>query len=140
MKRTVFITAMFSCFVCATLAGGEPIKDAPSVLRLASGKEVKVLSITRTTLHGSDEPALSLQYVTDINISDTEKLYSEAEQVWTAFRPIAEREKVHAAVVTANEPASGFLSMSKGAGWAWKQRADGNWGPPDESDHARVPK
>jgi hypothetical protein len=99
-----------------------------------------VLSITRTTLHGSDEPALSLQYVTGISISDTEKLYSEVEQVWTAFCPIAERKKVHAAVVTANEPASGFLSMSKGAGRAWKQRADGSWGPPDESDHARVPK
>jgi hypothetical protein len=140
MKRTPFVAALFSCFVCTVLAGGEPIKDAPSVLRLASGKEVKVLSITRTTLHGSDEPAVSLQYVTDISISETEKLYSEAEQVWAAFRPIAEREKVHAAVVTANEPASGFLSMSKGAGWAWKQRADGSWGPPDESDHARVPK
>ena len=105
-----------------------------------SGKEVKVLSITRTTLNGSEEPAVSLQYVTDISISETEKLYSEAEQVWAAFRPIAEREKVHAAVVTANEPASGFLGMSKGAGWAWKQRVDGSWAPPDESDHARVPK
>jgi hypothetical protein len=136
----VFITALFSCLVCTALAGGEPIKDAPSVLRLASGKEVKVLSITRTTLHGSDEPALSLQYVTDISLSDTEKLYSEVEQVWDAFRPIAEREKVHAAVVTANEPSSGFLSISRGAGWAWKQRADGRWGAPDESDHARVPK
>ena len=140
MKLTLFIAALFSCLVCTALAGGEPITDAPSVLHLASGKEIKVLSITRTTLHGSDEPAVSLQYVTDISISETEKLHSEAEEVWAAFRPIAEREKVHAAVVTANEPASGFLSMSKGAGWAWKQRADGSWGPPDKSDHSRVPK
>ncbi len=140
MTRALFATALLSCLIQSALAGGQPIKDAPSVLRLASGKEVKVLSITRTALHGSDEPVLSLQYVTEISIGDTDKLYREVEEVWDAFRPLVEREKVRAAVVTANEPASGFLSMSKGAGWAFKQRADGSWGAPDESDHARVPK
>jgi hypothetical protein len=121
-------------------AGGQPIRDSPSTIRLASGKEVKVLSITRTTLHESDEPVVAVQYVTEIGISDTDKLYSEAEQVFQAIRPLAEREKVRAAVVAANEPASGLLSMSRAAGWCWKQRADGSWGEPDENDHARVPK
>jgi hypothetical protein len=140
MKHPAFVAFLFSILVCTALAGGEPIKDAPSVLRLASGKEIKVLSITRTTLHGSDEPAVSLQYETTISFQDMGKLWSEAEQVWAAFRPIAERQKVHAAVVTANQPVSSLLGISKGAGWAWKQRDDGSWGPPAENDHARVPK
>ncbi|MBK8474923.1 MAG: hypothetical protein IPL39_01065 [Opitutaceae bacterium] len=140
MKHTICTALLFGIFVCTALAGGEPVKDAPSVLRLASGKEIKVLSITRTTLHGSDEPAVSLQYETTISFQDMAKLWSEVEQVWAALRPIAEQQKVHAAVVTANQPASSFLPLSKGAGWAWKQRADGSWGAPPESDHARVPK
>jgi hypothetical protein len=140
MPRVLFASVLFTCVIGSVRGGGEPVKDAPSVIHLASGKDVKVLSVTRTTLHDSDEPAVSLQYVTDISISDTEKLYAEAEEVFAALRPIAEREKVHAAVVVANEPASGLLSVSKGAGWSWKQRADGSWGPPDDSDHAIVPK
>ena|ERR1700730_6532686 len=140
MTRALVIAVLLSCVMHDALAGGQPIKDAPSTIRIASGKEVKVLSITRTTLHGSDEPAVAVQYVTDISISDTEKLYSEAEQVFNAIRALAEREKVRAAIVAANESASGLISMSRAAGWCWKQRANGTWGAPDESDHARVPK
>jgi hypothetical protein len=140
MKRLAAVTVLAICVLSLALAGGQPLKDAPTVLRLASGKQVKVLSIVKTTLHGSDEEALVLQYTTEIRISDTEKLYREVEEVWAAFQPIVEKEKLHAAVVTANEPAGGLLSISKGAGWAWKQRADGSWHAPDAEDKARVPK
>jgi hypothetical protein len=140
MTRVLLVMILLGCLVRMAHTGGEPVKDAPSVLKLASGKEVKVLSITRTTLHGSDEPALSLQYVTEISLSHSDDLWREIEEVWTAFRPLVEREKVRAAVVVANEPASGLLSMSHGAGYAFKQRADGSWGAPDETDQARVPK
>ncbi len=141
MQRLIFSTFVFGCLACLAHAGGDPIKDAPSQIHLRSGKLVKVLSVTRTTLHGSDEPALSLQYVTSISLRDIEKLYSEVEEVFDAIRHVAEREKLRAAVVTANEQASGLIiSVSPGAGWCWKQRTDGSWGEPDESDHARVPK
>jgi len=140
MDRIAVLSVLFACMSSVVFAGGHLIKDAPPVLRLASGTEVKVLAITRTTLHGSDEEALALQYVTHISMAETEKLYREVEQVWEAFRPLAEREKVRAAAVTANEPSSGLLSVSRGAGWAWKRRADGTWHPPDDDDEARVPK
>jgi hypothetical protein len=140
MQRILIGTLALSCSVNSAFGGGQPIKDAPSVIRVDSAKELKVLSITRTTLHGSDEPAVSVQYVSDITLSDTDRLYSEVEQVFNAIRTFAERQQVHAIVVTANESASGLISISHGAGWCWKQRADGSWGPPDESDHARVPK
>jgi hypothetical protein len=139
MTRSLAAVILFSCVVCVA-RGGEPIKDAPSVIHLASGKDVKVLSVMRTALQESDEPAVSLQYVTEISMSDTYKVYREAEEVFAALRPIAEREKVRAAVVVANEPASGFLSFSKGAGFTWKQRTDGSWSVPEAWDHARVPK
>jgi len=140
MKRVIPVAALSICVLSLAFAGGQQLKDAPTVLQLASGKTVKVLSIVKTTLHGSDEEALVLQYTTDISISDTGKLYREVEEVWTAFRPLVEKEKLHAAVVTANEPASGLFSFSKGAGWAWKQRANGTWHEPDAGDSARVPK
>jgi hypothetical protein len=63
MQRIVIATLALSCSVYSAFGGGQPIKDAPSVIRVDSGKELKVLSITRTTLHGSDEPAVSVQYV-----------------------------------------------------------------------------
>jgi hypothetical protein len=140
MTRVLSAIVLLSYFIHDARAGGQPINDAPSEIRLPSGESVKVLSITRTTLHGSDEPAVAVQYVSEISLSDTDKLYSEAEKVFQMIRPLAEREKVRAAVVTANESAGGVISMSRGAGWCWKQRADGKWGEPDESDHARVPK
>ena len=98
------------------------------------------MSVTRTTLHGSDEPAVALQYITEININDTYRLYHEAQEVFDSLRRIAEREKIHAAVVVANEPASGLISISKGVGWTWKQHASGLWSAADESDRATVPK
>src|SRR2546423_15154260 len=113
MTRVLFAIALLSYFVHDARAGGQPIKDAPSEIRLPSGNSVKVLSITRTTLHGSEEPAVAVQYVSEISLSDTDKLYLQAEQVFQAIRPLAEREKVGAAVVTANEPARGFISMSR---------------------------
>jgi hypothetical protein len=131
MQRIVIATLALSCFINSAFGGGQPIKDAPSVIHIQSGEDLKVLSITRTALHGSDEPAVSVQYVSKIELSDTGKLYSEAEQVFQAIRPLVEREKVRAAVVTANEPASGLISMSHGAGWCWKRRVDGSWGEPN---------
>ncbi len=139
MTRGLVAVILSSCLVC-TGDGGEPIKDAPSVIHLWSGRDVKVLSVTRTTLHGSDEPAVSLQYVTKISINDTYMLYHEAQEVFDTLRRIAERENIHAAVVVANEPASGLISISKGVGWTWKQQASGLWSAVDESDRAIVPK
>jgi hypothetical protein len=126
MQRILIATLAVSCSLYSAFGGGQPSKDAPSVIRVESGKEIKVLSITRTTLHGSDEPTVSVQYVSDITLSDTDRLYSEAEQVFNAIGAFGERQQLHAIVVTANEPASGLLSTSHGAGWCWKQRADGS--------------
>ena len=93
MPHALFVTILLSCLAHSALAGGQPIKDAPSEIRLPPGNSVKVLSITRTTLHGSDEPAVAVQYVSEISLSDTDKLYSQAEQVFQAIRPIASERR-----------------------------------------------
>jgi hypothetical protein len=139
MTRGLVAVILSSCVICIA-HGGEPIKDAPSVIHLWSGRDIKVVSVTRTTLHGSDEPAVALQYITEININDTYRLYHEAQEVFDSLRRIAEREKIHAAVVVANEPASGLISISKGVGWTWKQQSSGLWSAADESDRATIPK
>jgi hypothetical protein len=78
--------------------------------------------------------------VTKISLNDTYMLYHEAQEVFDTLRRIAEREKIHAAVIVANEPASGLISISKGVGWTWKQQASGLWSAADESDRVIVPK
>jgi hypothetical protein len=117
MQRILIGTLALSCSINSAFGGGQRIKDAPSVIRVDSAKELKVLSITRATLRGSDEPAVSVQYVSGITLSDTDRLYSEVEQVFNAIRTFAERQQIHAIVVTANESASGLFSISHGAGW-----------------------
>jgi predicted Rdx family selenoprotein len=140
MKFLALTTALSICALSVAFAGGEALKEAPTVLRLASGKEVKVLAIVKTALHESDEEALVLQYATEIKISETEKLYYEVKEVWAAFQPLVEKAKLHAAVVTANEPTGGMFSISKAVAWVWKQRQDGSWHHPDAGDKALVPK
>jgi hypothetical protein len=85
MQRIVIATLVLSCSVYSGFGGGQPIKDAPSVIRVDSGKELKVLSVTRTTLHGSDEPAVSVQYISDITLSDTDRLTQRLNRYSTRF-------------------------------------------------------
>src|SRR5205823_13498343 len=110
MTRGLVAVILSSCVICIA-HGGEPIQDAPSVIHLWSGREIKVVSVTRTTLHGSDEPAVALQYITEININDTYRLYHEAHDVFDSFCRISEREMIHLAVVAANEPDRGLINL-----------------------------
>jgi hypothetical protein len=139
-NRSSLLAALVVLLMSLGQGHAEPLKDAPTVLHLASGKQVKVISVVKTTLYGSDEDALSLQYTTEIKITDTEELYREVEEVWAAFRPLVEKERLRAAVVTAKKAARELFEISEGAGWAWKQRADGSWHKPDAGDKARVPR
>jgi hypothetical protein len=106
-----------------------PVQDAPASLNLSSGAEVPVLDLFRTTMIETDEPALVLTYPTSKTKND---LCPEIEEVWTAFRPIVEREKVHIALI--------FQRSATGDGWTsiWRQAANGDWAKPRAGDKART--
>jgi hypothetical protein len=125
MKRAMMTAALL--FNVASISKGQvqPLEDAPSVLRLSSGAEVKVLDVFKTTLIETDEPALVLRYPTS-KIKDD--LCSEVEEVWAAFRPIVEKEGLRAAVIFQTAPSGGGFT------WIWKQDAQGVWDSPKEGD------
>jgi hypothetical protein len=116
-------------FVLVSVSRGQvqPVEDAPSVLRLSSGGEVDVLEIFKTTLIETDEPALVLRYPTS---KTKEGLCAEAEEVWAAFKPIVEKEKLRVALVFSTRASGG------GVTWIWKQGANGVWDTPKEEDEA----
>jgi hypothetical protein len=97
MKPPRLTLSIFALVVSVAAGQVQPLEDAPSVLSLSSGAEVEVLQIFRTTLIETDEPALVLRYPTS---KIKEELCSEAEEVWAAFRPIVEKEKLRAAVIS----------------------------------------
>ena len=49
MKRVLLASVFFSCVVYSACGGGELVKDAPSVIHLVSGKDVKVLYMSGYT-------------------------------------------------------------------------------------------
>jgi len=51
------------------------------VHRLPSGREVKVLGVTKMFFSKGD-PALMLKYRTDLRLDDQEQLLKEVEEVW----------------------------------------------------------
>jgi hypothetical protein len=133
------VRPLFALVLACTLSA-QVNPGYPKTLKLASCKVVQVLNIKKSTMHQTDEPCLALYYLTNIPFSDMKSLYYEVEEVWNVFQPMAEKEEVLAAVVNANEPASGFLQTSKGAGWAWKRGMDGKWHAPAKGDQGLVPK
>ena len=84
MKTPRLTLSIFAVVVSVAAGEVQPLEDAPSVLRLSSGAEIKVLDIFKTTLIETDEPALVLRYPTS---KIKEALCSEAEEVWAAFQP-----------------------------------------------------
>ena len=125
MTRLVIIIL----FVLVSVSRGQVqlLDDAPSVLRLASGAEVDVLEIFKTTLIETDEPVLVLRYPTSKTKGD---LCSEAEEVWAAFKPIVEKENLRVAFVSSTRASGG------GATWIWKQDANGVWDTAKDEDEA----
>ena len=128
MKTPRLTLSIFAVVVSVAAGQVQPLEDAPSVFLLSSGAVVKVLQIFRTTLIETDEPALVLRYSTS---KIKEELCSEAEEVWAAFRPIVEKEKLRAAVIFGTDGSGGFT-------WIWKQDANGVWDTPNEGDKGRT--
>jgi hypothetical protein len=75
----------------------------PSIVRLPSGKEVKVLGIGKWFFTKSKVTALMLRYETKLNIDNVELLRQEAEEIWPIFRVNAEKSGLSTAIISANE-------------------------------------
>jgi hypothetical protein len=98
------------CLVAMILAltGCGPGSTSYTAHRLPSGRDVKVLSVTKTLLAKGDT-ALMLKYRTDLRLEDHVQVRKEVEEVWQAFRFDVEQAGLKAAIISVHELPSHLL-------------------------------
>ena len=97
------------------------------VFKLPSGKEIKVTGMGKMDFPNSD-PALVLNYQTDISIDDKAALRKEVDEIWGVFQKDVENAKLKAGVIRATHvEGTGMVKSGKGYGFVFAKRDDGKW-------------
>jgi hypothetical protein len=122
MIRYIFIALVVASFWC----GGCSRPSAP-LTTLPSGKQVKITSIVPMHFsNGSD--AMILNCETDIPIDDMADLRKEVDEIWVIFQKNVEGASMTSGVIRVTHPeGSGLITHSKGFGFVYEKRADGQW-------------
>ena len=95
--------------------------------KLPSGKEIKITAVGKMDFPNSD-PALVMNYLTDISIDDKVALRKEVDEIWSVFQKDVENAKLTAGVIRATHvEGSGFVKSGKGYGFVFVKRDDGKW-------------
>jgi hypothetical protein len=126
--RLLILSSLAVTMLLLTLGGCGSTEQGYTVHKLPSGREVKVLGITKMFFAKGD-PALVLKYRTDLKLEDHEQLRKEVEEVWQAFRVDVEREGLKAAVISAQETPKRVLIVAKSRGYNFvvKKSDAGAW-------------
>ena len=119
IKLAVALSILVICAACTSQAQNyKPYK-------LPSGKEIKLTGMVKMNFPNSD-PALVLNYLTDIPIEDKGALRKEIDEVWSVFRIDVENAKLKAGVIRVTHmEGSGFVKSGKGYGYVFVKRDDG---------------
>jgi hypothetical protein len=76
----------------------------------------------------NDDPALVLNYETDIPIEDMEALRKEVGTIWETFRKDVEKARLKSGVIRATHyESTSWLRKGNGYGFAFKKGDDGTW-------------
>jgi hypothetical protein len=96
-------------------------------LTLPSGRQIKITGIGPTHFpNGTD--AMILNCETDISIDDMADLRKEVDEIWSLFRKDVEAAGTTNAVIRVTHPeGGGFVTQSRGYGFVFEKRADGQW-------------
>ena len=97
------------------------------LFKLPSGKEIKITGMGKMDFPNSD-PALVMNYLTDISIDDKVALRKEVDEIWSVFQKDVENAKLKAGVIRATHvEGSGFVKSGQGYGFVFVKRDDGKW-------------
>ena len=126
--RLLILSSLAVTMLLLALGGCGSTEPGYTVHKLPSGREVKVLSMTKMFFAKGD-PALVLKYRTDLKLDDHEQLRKEVEEVWQAFRVDVEREGLKAAVINVQETPKRVLIITKSRGYNFvvKKSGAGAW-------------
>ena len=95
--------------------------------QLPSGKEIKVTGVVKMDFPNSD-PALVMNYLTDISIDDKTALRKEVDEIWDVFQKDVENAHLKGGVIRATHvEGTGFVKSGKGYGFVFVKRDDGKW-------------
>lgn len=120
-KFSIILLLLLTCIGCV---------NQPQNFRsfkLPSGKEIKVTSIGKMGFPNSD-PALVMNYVTDISIDDKAALRKEVDEIWSVFQKDVENAQLKAGVIRATHvEGSGLVRSGQGYGFVFVKQDDGQW-------------
>jgi hypothetical protein len=90
-------------------------------------KQFRVTSVVKVNF-SQGEPALVLNYETDIPIDDMKSLRKEVDTIWESFRKDVEKAQLKNGVIRATYyDNSGWLRVGKGYGFVFTKGDDGKW-------------
>ena len=126
--RLLILSSLAVTMLLLALGGCGSTEPGYTVHKLPSGREVKVLGMTKMFFAKGD-PALVLKYRTDLKLDDHEQVRKEVEEVWQAFRGDVEREGLKAAVISVQETPKRVLIVTKSRGYNFvvKKSDAGAW-------------
>jgi len=118
IKLLVALSILVTCIACSSQPNYKAFK-------LPSGKEIKITGMGKMDFPNSD-PALVLNYLTDIPVDNRLELRKEIDEVWSVFQKDVENAKLKAGVIRATHmEGSGFVKSGKGYGFVFVKRDDG---------------
>src|SRR5215471_12963081 len=121
--KTKLLMALILLLICLACGQAQNYK----LFKLPSGKEIKVTGVGKMDFPNSD-PALVMNYLTDISIDDKEALRKEVDEIWSVFQKDVENAKLKAGVIRATHvEGSGFVKSGQGYGFVFVKRDDGQW-------------
>jgi hypothetical protein len=123
MKLAIRIALLLTTLL---LGGCGASLSAPQTYELPSVRKIK-LGINKMTFEKGD-PALILNYETEIPIENVGQLREEANEVWTIFRNDVEAAGLNTAILrAAKNENSGFIRTGKVYGFLIERHDDGRW-------------
>jgi len=122
MPRYIFMALVVVGLWCAGCS-----RPSAPLTTLPSGKQVKITSIG--PIHfSSGTDAMILNCETDISIDDMVDLRKEVDEIWGIFQKNVEAASMTNGVIRVTHPeGSGLITHSKGYGFVFEKRADGQW-------------
>jgi hypothetical protein len=104
-----------------------PPPETYTVKKLPDGKEIKVKNVGKV-FFSEDEPALVLNYITDIPIEDAAAIETEVNSIWPVFQVNVVESGLTAGAIRAHEPRSpGIASSQRTIGFVWEKSDSGSW-------------
>jgi hypothetical protein len=122
--RATLLVILFSLVSC----NSENPPKSSALVRLPSGKEIRVYSITRITFtNKSHPPSFLLRYETELEAKDSKALREEVQEVWKILQPKADSLGDSYALIKANEPVRGAITITHSFTYGFTKLENGEW-------------